>query len=59
MDPSAEEEKHQKGLLVVSYMPSINEVTHVLQTGETEGSVTVQVIYLPSSLYDLLAWHAY
>ncbi|RUS17431.1 ribosomal protein S5 domain 2-type protein [Endogone sp. FLAS-F59071] len=44
MDPSAEEENHQKGLLVVSYMPSINEVTHVLQTGETEGSVTVQAV---------------
>jgi len=44
MDPSAEEEKHQKRFLVVSYMPSINEVTHVLQTGETEVSVTMQAV---------------
>ncbi|RUS24603.1 ribosomal protein S5 domain 2-type protein [Jimgerdemannia flammicorona] len=44
MDATSAEEKLETGTLVVSYMPSANEVTHVLQTGETEGPVTVQAI---------------
>ncbi|KAI8338045.1 ribosomal protein S5 domain 2-type protein [Chlamydoabsidia padenii] len=36
MDGTNAEEKQQDGSLVLSYMPSLNEVTHILQSGRLE-----------------------
>jgi exosome complex component MTR3 len=43
MDPSALEEESEDGSLVVSYMPSLNEVTHILQNGNTESAIANKV----------------
>jgi exosome complex component MTR3 len=57
MDPSAVEEENEDGSLVVSYMPSLNEVTHILQTGNTETATTSRVrtnhLQSQSSLLDV------
>lgn len=57
MDPSAVEEENEDGSLVVSYMPSLNEVTHILQTGNTETATTSRVrtnhLQSQSSLFDV------
>jgi hypothetical protein len=43
MDSDLVEEQRESGSLVLSYMPSLNEVTHILQSGEAEVSLTTQV----------------
>jgi hypothetical protein len=43
MDPSALEEESEDGSLVVSYMPSLNEITHILQNGNTESAIANKV----------------
>jgi hypothetical protein len=43
MDSDLIEEQRESGSLVLSYMPSLNEVTHILQSGEVEVSLTTQV----------------
>lgn len=43
MDSDLVEEQRESGSLVLSYMPSLNEVTHILQSGEVEVSLTTQV----------------
>jgi len=44
MDSDLVEEQRESGSLVLSYMPSLNEVTHILQSGEVEVSLTTQAI---------------
>ncbi|KAF9920436.1 hypothetical protein FBU30_009755 [Linnemannia zychae] len=39
MDADLEEEKFQQGSIVLAYMPSLNQTTHVLQTGKAEGAI--------------------
>ncbi|KAF9358714.1 hypothetical protein BGX34_008807 [Mortierella sp. NVP85] len=39
MDADLEEEKYEQGAIVLAYMPSLNEVTHVLQSGKADGSI--------------------
>ncbi|KAJ3005738.1 hypothetical protein HKX48_000496 [Thoreauomyces humboldtii] len=46
LDPTGEEEGYQRGSLVLSYMPSLNEVTHVIQSGETTSATTVKALEL-------------
>ncbi|KAF9992360.1 hypothetical protein BGZ80_004621 [Entomortierella chlamydospora] len=44
MDADLEEEKYEQGAIVLAYMPSLNEVTHVLQSGKAEGSIISQSV---------------
>ncbi|KAG0221691.1 3' exoribonuclease family, domain 1-domain-containing protein [Mortierella sp. GBAus27b] len=44
MDADLEEEKYEQGAIVLAYMPSRNEVTHVLQSGKAEGSIISQSV---------------
>jgi len=44
MDITSAEEPHKTASLFVSYMPSLNETTHMLQIGEVESSLTVQAV---------------
>ncbi|CAG8475683.1 6168_t:CDS:2 [Funneliformis mosseae] len=44
MDSDLLEEQRETGSIVLSYMPSLNEVTHILQSGEVEISQTTQAI---------------
>ncbi|KAI9032661.1 ribosomal protein S5 domain 2-type protein [Phycomyces nitens] len=44
MDGTEEEEKRKSGALVLSYMPSLNEVTHILQTGKSDIALTTQTV---------------
>ncbi|KAI8582161.1 hypothetical protein K450DRAFT_229310 [Umbelopsis ramanniana AG] len=44
MDPSALEEESEDGSLVVSYMPSLNEITHILQNGNTESAIANKAV---------------
>ncbi|KAI8816600.1 ribosomal protein S5 domain 2-type protein [Fimicolochytrium jonesii] len=44
LDPTDAEEPHTAGSLVLSYMPSLNEVTHVIQSGETTTANTVRAL---------------
>ncbi|KAG0236747.1 hypothetical protein BGW41_000338 [Actinomortierella wolfii] len=44
MDADLEEEKHEHGSIVLAYMPSLNQVTHVLQNGKAEGAVISQSV---------------
>lgn len=46
MDGTEAEERRKDGSVVVSYMPSINEVTHLLQTGATDTTEISQVMSL-------------
>ncbi|TPX62625.1 hypothetical protein PhCBS80983_g00245 [Powellomyces hirtus] len=46
LDPTEEEEGYEGGSLVLSYMPSLNEVTHVIQSGETSTATTVKALEL-------------
>ena len=43
MDGTELEEQQKDGNMVVSYMPSLNEVTHILQSGISEAATTSQV----------------
>ena len=43
MDADLEEEKYEQGAIVLAYMPSLNEVTHVLQSGKADGSIISKV----------------
>ncbi|KAG0173681.1 hypothetical protein DFQ28_009183 [Apophysomyces sp. BC1034] len=42
MDGTETEEQQKDGCVVVSYMPSLNEVTHILQSGQSETATTTQ-----------------
>ncbi|KAJ3055361.1 Exosome complex component MTR3, partial [Quaeritorhiza haematococci] len=42
LDCTGDEEAQQLGSLVVSYMPSVNEVTHLVHYGETSSDASVQ-----------------
>ncbi|KAK9720288.1 3'-5'-exoribonuclease [Basidiobolus ranarum] len=44
LDCTAIEEEQQQGSLILSYMPSLNEVTHIVLGGETEVTVSNQAI---------------
>ncbi|RIA92922.1 ribosomal protein S5 domain 2-type protein [Glomus cerebriforme] len=44
MDSDLVEEQRESGSLILSYMPSLNEVTHILQSGKVEVSLTTQAI---------------
>ncbi|KAG0306782.1 hypothetical protein BGZ99_001672 [Dissophora globulifera] len=44
MDADLEEEKYEQGAIVLAYMPSLNEVTHMLQSGKAEGSIVSQSV---------------
>ncbi|KAF8980545.1 hypothetical protein BGZ46_004028 [Entomortierella lignicola] len=44
MDADLEEEKYEQGAIVLAYMPSLNEVTHVLQSGKADGSIISQSV---------------
>ncbi|KAI9092663.1 ribosomal protein S5 domain 2-type protein [Phlyctochytrium arcticum] len=46
LDSTGEEEAHQNGTVMLSYMPSLNEVTHVVQSGETNTTTTVKGLEL-------------
>ncbi|KND01094.1 uncharacterized protein SPPG_04185 [Spizellomyces punctatus DAOM BR117] len=46
LDPTDEEETYQSGSLVLSYMPSLNEVTHVIQSGEIGTTTTIKALEL-------------
>ena len=43
MDGTELEEQQKDGNMVVSYMPSLNEVTHILQSGISDAATTSQV----------------
>ena len=43
MDPSEEEEKQMNGMVMVATLPSLNEVSHVIQTGELEAEQAIDV----------------
>ncbi|CAG8540831.1 4277_t:CDS:2, partial [Acaulospora colombiana] len=43
MDCDLIEEQHESGSLVISYMPSLKEVTHILQSGEADSTLITQV----------------
>ncbi|KAI8994371.1 ribosomal protein S5 domain 2-type protein [Gaertneriomyces semiglobifer] len=42
LDPDADEEAYQSGSLMLSFMPSLNEVTHVVQNGETTAATSAK-----------------
>ncbi|GAA5811077.1 hypothetical protein MFLAVUS_004506 [Mucor flavus] len=44
MDGTEKEEAQKEGSLVLSYMPSLNEVTHILQAGQSDSAVTSKAI---------------
>jgi exosome complex RNA-binding protein Rrp42 (RNase PH superfamily) len=51
MDPTEEEEKQMNGMVVVATLPSLNEVSHVIQAGELEAEQAIDVSLL---IYDLI-----
>lgn len=44
MDGTEEEESQKDGSLVLSYMPSLNEVTYMLQVGQSDSIVTSKAV---------------
>ncbi|KAI8875462.1 ribosomal protein S5 domain 2-like protein [Backusella circina FSU 941] len=44
MDGTEQEEQHHMGSLVLSYMPSLNEVTHILQSGQSDSALTSKAV---------------
>lgn len=42
MDGTENEEKQRDGSMVLSYMPSLNEVTHIVQTGQSDPAIVSQ-----------------
>lgn len=44
MDGTEDEEQHHMGSLVLSYMPSLNEVTHILQSGQSDSALTSKAV---------------
>ncbi|KAI8387264.1 ribosomal protein S5 domain 2-type protein [Blakeslea trispora] len=44
MDGTDYEETHKEGSLMLSYMPSLNEVTHILQAGQSDSAVSAKAI---------------
>ncbi|CAG8743312.1 5155_t:CDS:2 [Racocetra fulgida] len=43
MDSDLVEEQHETGYLILSYMPSLKEVTHILQSGDVDLALATQV----------------
>lgn len=55
MDGTENEEKQRDGSMVLSYMPSLNEVTHIVQTGQSDPAIVSQASSaLPPILYSPL-----
>lgn len=48
MDGTENEEKQRDGSMVLSYMPSLNEVTHIVQTGQSDPAIVSQASTLSS-----------
>lgn len=48
MDSDLVEEQRESGALVLSYMPSLKEITHILQSGEVDVNLTSQVNFFLS-----------
>jgi ribonuclease PH len=46
LDCTGEEEDISVGTMLVSHMPSMNEVTSIMQTGEIEGNEVTSIIDL-------------
>ncbi|KAL2916641.1 3'-5'-exoribonuclease [Polyrhizophydium stewartii] len=46
LDPTLDEEAVQSGAVLLSYMPVLNEVTHLIQTGEIAPAQCVQAVEL-------------
>ncbi|KAI7880188.1 ribosomal protein S5 domain 2-like protein [Lichtheimia hyalospora FSU 10163] len=44
MDGTENEEKKRDGSIVLSYMPSLNEVTHIVQTGQSDPAIVSQAV---------------
>lgn len=44
MDGTDKEEDQKDGSLVLSYMPSLNQVTHILQTGSSDSAVVSKAV---------------
>lgn len=44
MDGTEVEETNKEGSLVLSYMPSLNEVTHILQSGRSDSAISSKAI---------------
>lgn len=44
MDGTEKEEGQKEGSIVLSYMPSLNEVTHILQLGKSEVTTSSKAI---------------
>lgn len=44
MDGTEIEETNKEGSLVLSYMPSLNEVTHILQSGRSDSAISSKAI---------------
>ncbi|CAG8627212.1 9654_t:CDS:2 [Ambispora leptoticha] len=40
------EEQRESGSIILSYMPSLNEITHIIQSGEVDVAVTSQAVEL-------------
>ena len=45
LDPTLEEEKDQQGSVMVAFMPSLNQVTQLFQTGEVSPNRVQEVEY--------------
>ncbi|KAI9140850.1 ribosomal protein S5 domain 2-type protein, partial [Paraphysoderma sedebokerense] len=46
MDPTFQEEQNQQGSMLISYMPSLNEITHLIQNGLVDSDALIQVYLL-------------
>ena len=43
LDPTADEEESMVGMVVVATLPSLNQVSHVIQTGQLEVEEAIDV----------------
>jgi exosome complex component MTR3 len=46
LDPTMDEENEAKGIVVLAAMPALNQVTHLIQTGEMSADVSTLAISL-------------
>ena len=46
LDPTEEEERQLNGMVLVATLPSLNEVSHVIQAGELEAEQAIDTIDL-------------
>jgi len=61
LDPSEDEEKQQSGNILIALMPSLNQVTQLVQTGEFTAESCVKTIDLCVSgctvIYEMMKKH--